>query len=119
MFTCVRTEFLIILQVDAEGVRAQQDKTFIRMLLTKATCGIGGQYKSQFKRLDKSPATSPTQDGTISQYKMEQSTLPAQRIQPEEQNTTKREEERAPDAFKYTKITCMKVMCMLLKTINW
>ena len=29
MFTCVRTEFLIIIQVDAEDVRAQQDKAFI------------------------------------------------------------------------------------------
>ena len=45
MFTCVRTEFLIILQVDAEDVRAQQDKTFIRMLLTKATCGVGASIK--------------------------------------------------------------------------
>ena len=55
MFICVRTEFLIILQVDAEDVRAEQDKTFTRMLLTKAKCGMWDQYKSQFKRVNKSP----------------------------------------------------------------
>ena len=47
MFICVATEFLIILQIDAEDVRAQQDKTFIRMLLTKATCGVVAQKSVQ------------------------------------------------------------------------
>ena len=60
---------------------------------------MGGQYKSRYKRPNKSPVISPcasTQDRAMSRQN-QQSTLPAQRIQPEEHNI-KGEKERAPEA---------------------